>query len=265
MTIKKFCCGLIVLLISQSAVALNFSFSPSYQEDKTTPKLYKLIYDTLKQNIDFYDELVYVPSSDWRRFNTALLSKQIDILIAEPQVTAFAVNYKDGMKMHAIARFPHTTSYHLVVEQGEKFKHYRDLQQRRICMRPQPNYGNVLINLLYDNPVLVPTFVSLNRSDDFLLEKLNQGSCDAAVISDSTYKAKVQTLVSLHQTEEADALGISVSGKIQADTRDKIVELIQKLDLSPYFAGVTSEQRLIAADNDYFEQYEVLAGLITGF
>lgn len=254
-------------LTTKPAHALTLSAPPTPSDEADAQTIYQPIKKLLKRNVGELSDLELSTEATWGRFSKQLLRKQYDVLISGPHITAFASNYQAGLKMRVIARFPDQTSYHLVVKMDSPIKTIKDLEQKRICMRPAPHYGNILISQLFTNPVTIPSSLSINKSDGVLLQQLDKKRCHAAVIEHRTFKAfpKESGLRSLHQTQPAYRLGISVSEKIQAETRDKIVSQLQSLDLSKIDPRYDSSQKITAADNPDFEPYRALAGILWGW
>lgn len=257
---------LMTLFYIPSGYALTLSASPSPSDTASQEERYQRIVDVIRQHTE-YKDLEFAPEKKWGEFSRKLISKQYDILIAEPHIIAYSANYQAGLKMRVLARFSGELSYHLVVKNDAKAQTVKDLEQMRICMRPSPSLGNILITKLYKNPVTIPTTVSINQSDASIMKQFSKRRCDAAVVSDDFYKsiAEQNQFRSIHQTQSTLNLGISMSDKIQPENRAIILRELKKLNLSEISPAYGKNQTIIDAKNEDFESFDILAGLVWGW
>ena len=186
-----------------------------------------------------------------------------DLVIDGPAFTAYRAA---KMGYTVIAKFPDVLSFTLIAHADQMVFDPSELIGRQVASQPSPSLGALGLAMIYSNPMRQPDFLQVDTHIE-AGRAVEEGRALGAMVP-SPLVPSFQNVIPVYTTEQFPSPGISVSGRVSPEVRDRIREALVDAQNTP--AGRTMLEALNipyieAADNSVYLGHETMLEGLWGY
>lgn len=217
-------------------------------------------------------KVYYEHPQNWLQYQRDLRNGRYDIVFDGPHFISWR---QEHLKHQVLVRLPGFLEFVIVVENTDKeLSSVQDLIGKKVCGIPPPNLSALTVIELFKNPVRQPVIWGVPGGFEKVLESFEKHECRAAVFRVNFYNKLSAERKSnqrvLFRSKPLPNQGISVSSKINAESRQKIVRSLTvgagkdaARKISKRFAG--NKAFVIAKREEYVSHNFLLEGVVFGW
>lgn len=226
--------------------------------------IYQNLVDYLNATLPYRFELE--PARGFHRYWLAAQRNQgAHVVLEDAHLAAYRVDNHD-YNLLVSARQPAT--YSLLTTAESLDVSVNDFVGRRIATLPAPSLGYMILADWFDNPMQQPIFESGSQSWEEVLDGLNSGNFDAAVVP-YYLRSEDDELQTVLTSSELPGLTLSAAPLVPEDVRAGLLEALETLHEDEAHGSLLQElgiDRFQAADADQYTDLEKLFKRVyTGF
>jgi len=167
--------------------------------------------------------------------------------------------------------------YILAKKSDDNVNKLTDLIGKKICGISPPNLATMTAIDLFKNPVRQPDIYPVRGGFKQVMKKFNSGACDVAVVRNTFYNKKLSdeqraATKIIFSSVPLPNQAISVSSRVNTTNKGKIVrslttgEGLKIVDsVVKRFAGKKAKSFILAKQEDYMTQADLLEGVVFGW
>lgn len=269
---KRLVCAL--LLLPSCLWADNFLGVQPDAPRAADIEFYQQLADTLGEELGY--DIKYVHHASWNEFRKAVFRNEFTILLIEPHVAAWTSRdqYKGGIGHLIVGTVDQMSTYIVVTLQDSPPQSLNDLLGKKVCSPHTSSLASVSLMNEVTDPVNPPTIVEVRGTAEQRIEKMRSQRCSAVILSTVDFERLrlVQAdLRAIHTTNSYPGWTITTP---RTQTRDDI-KMVRELiaDKNTGHASIKALQSIytpadtqfIYRDEAYFEQFNVLPGVVWGW
>lgn len=216
----------------------------------------------------------YVYPDNWFNYQREMRRGLYDIAFDGPHFASWRIKH---LGHELLVKLTGTIEFVAFVQKSNKtVNSLNDLIGKKICSISPPNLSALTILDRYKNPIRQPILYGVRGGMSDVVNRFNNGVCDAAVVRKSYYKKKLslgdrkRTKV-VYKSTPLPNQAFTVSNKLSAVDVAKLASAIEygvaKQVINPIarrFGGSKAEF-LAAETSEYFDQRLLLEGVILGW
>lgn len=263
--------GLLLTLFMSSSVTAELVFSAPPREQRGEGiKTYGALAERLSAVLG--EKVIYQQPKGWPEYSQRLRNDEYDIVFDGPHFTSWRIKHI-GHK--TVARLPgHLAFYFVTKNDNQRLIDLESLRSASVCAFASPNLTSSVLLDLYRNEVAVPVVVGVRGGMSNIMQSLQEGKCEAAVLRDQYYHRALSDeqksgLKILYKTRKFPNQGISVSNKFSPAQIDAITAVLQQGD--PSLKPITdrfakkAKQFVPSKEVDYDGISVMLEGVVWGW
>jgi len=216
----------------------------------------------------------YVYPDNWLNYQREMRRGEYDIAFDGPHFASWRIKH---LGHELLVKLSGSIEFVTLVHKRRKnISSLKDLIGKKICSISPPNLSALTLLDTFKNPVQQPILLGIRGGMENVVNRFNNGACDAAVIRTSYYKKKLnldernKTKV-LHQSNPLPNQAFTVSKKLSASDVAILASAIEYgaakkviVPIAKRFGG--KEAKFLAAEtSEYFDQRLLLEGVILGW
>jgi len=260
-------------LFCQTVLAEDIIMSaPPRESEQEAKALYEPLAAVFSKIIS--QKVRYVYPDNWLNYQREMRRGHYDIAFDGPHFASWRIKH---LNHELLVKLTGTIGFvTLARKRNKKINTLADLIGKKICSISPPNLSALTILDTYKNPVQQPILFGIRGGMDNVVNRFNNGACDAAVIRTSYYKKKLSVQYRdntkiLFESTPLPNQAFTVSNKLSTASIAKLVSAIEygeaKHAIAPIalrFGGKQAEF-LAAETSEYFEPRLLLEGVILGW
>ncbi len=196
---------------------------------RENPEAGKALYEPLARHLSSLlgQAVVYQHPGTWQAYEKNMRAGEYDIVFDGPHFIAWRI---ESLQARPLVRLPGALRFVLVANTNQSdATRPEDMVGKRICTLPSPHLGALSVFSMYPNPAKQPNFVVIKGGPMKIIEFLQSGRCEGAILAKFIYTSKMpaQARASLRILKESPALtnqGITISSRISAHERKLMVD-----------------------------------------
>lgn len=249
----------------QAADELVFSTPPTQSPAQTIENFQPLV-EYLTQVSG--RKITIKPARNFYEYAREMRAGKYDIVFDGPHFIKYRID-----KLHhvVLAKQPGDLRFVVVVKKDTSYKTLNDLVTRKVCAPRVPHLGTLTFIELYQNPMRQPDMLPVQGFGP-ALKCLDDGKAQAAVLRDKFWLNKVQDKADyrvIYTTErKMPARGVTISSRVDADTRQRIASALVNLQGKRYLEKAFSTfggSRFVLAEQKEYDGLEDLLQIVWGF
>ena len=198
-----------------------------------------------------------------------------DVVFDGPHFVSWRIKH---LKHSVLVKLPGTLEFFIVTKKSDdKITELKDLIGKKICGISPPNLATMTVIDQFKNPVRQPDILPVRGGFKQVYKEFSSGSCDAAVFRNNYYNKKLTAdnramTRTLYESTPLPNQAISVSTRINANNRDKIVQSLTHGEgqniartIVKRFGGKKVKSFIPASQQEYLQQAELLEGVVFGW
>ncbi|NOX44063.1 MAG: phosphate/phosphite/phosphonate ABC transporter substrate-binding protein [Gammaproteobacteria bacterium] len=271
-----YCCNalfLLALLFFSNAQADLVLSAPPRESLEAGNALYGPLAKHLTELLG--EKVTYQHPDNWLHYQRELRNDVYDVVFDGPHFVSWRIKH---LRHSVLVKLPGTLEFFIITKKSdERINKLTDLIGKKICGISPPNLGTMTVIDQFKNPVRQPDIFPVNGGFGQVAKKFSSGACDAAVLRSNFYNKKL--------TENARAVtkklfastplpnqAISVSSRVNNKNKIKIVQSLTRgegLEISrgivKRFGGKQAKSFIVANQQDYMQQVDLLEGVVFGW
>lgn len=262
---------LAVGFLFSSIVSAEFVFSaPPRERSGEGVMTYGPLVERLSEALG--DKVVYQQPDGWPEYTDKLRHNEYDIIFDGPHFTAWRIKH---IGYTAVARLPGYLAFNIVTKEGDKrFTDLGSLRTAAVCAFESPNLTSSLLLYQFRDEVVVPHVIAVNGDTGDIINALDAGKCDAAVVRDQFYDKMLSDeqragLKIVYTSRKFPNQGISVSNRLNPE-QIKIIKAVLEQDdtsLEPVLNRFARKSRhfIPSRNSDFSGISALLEGVVWGW
>ncbi len=270
--ISKFALLLSLLIFSRAQAELILS-APPRESQKAGDKLYGPLAKHLTQLLG--EKVIYQHPDNWLHYQRELRNDVYDVVFDGPHFVSWRIKH---LKHSVLVKLPGTLKFFIVTNKtAGKINTLKDLIGKKICAISPPNLGTMTVIDQFKNPVRQPDIYPVRGGFGAVAKEFSAGACDAAVFRNAFYNKKLSedartTTKKLFASTPLPNQAISVSSRVNNKNKAKIIESLTSGEglksansIVKRFGGKKAKSFIVAQQNEYLTQVDLLEGVVFGW
>lgn len=264
---------LLFLFVFNQAQAELILSAPPRESAKAAEKLYAPLAKHLTRLLG--ERVTYKRPDNWLHYQRELRSDKYDVVFDGPHFVSWRIK---KLQHEVLVRLPDTLEFVIVARKdAAEINSLEDLIGKKICGISPPSLATMVAIEQYPFPARQPYITPVRGGYKKVAELFGEGVCHAAVFRSTYYYKKMSaearaTTKMLFISTPLPNQAISVSSRIDNESKAKIIKSLTQGEglrftnnIVRRFTGKTSNTFVIAQQEDYLTQVNLLEGVIFGW